>query len=314
MFGLLVSRALIGAGSIVCTITILVLLAQIATPERKGAMMSMNSVVHHAGVIISSALAGILAGWYNWRLPFLLFAGLILMSMLPIAITFDDQKPHARREKADWGKKTGPSLREKSNSKMLRLLPIFAISIYTFFYRGGFRHTLIPLYGKDVFRINVATLGLYISLLGFIALVCTFVFGYLSDRYGRKAVLIPEILFSGISIMVLLLPEELSPFLMACIFGGVGSAMNIIPNILISDIVHPDSLGKTLGINRIFGDSGYFFGPIIVGILLDNFGFRVPLYVIATFSLFVLLVACFSVHNKPPKNCHLKTERAFFHS
>jgi len=293
IFQLIVSRILIGAGLVIVNITIMVVLAQMAGPNSKGAMISMNNVIHSAGGIISPALAGILAGRYNWRLPFLVFAGLILLSMIILAETFTDQRSDYKRPKDVGGMETKSYLRKNFEPGILRLAPVFAISFFVFFYRSSFRHTLIPLYGKDVFHIGVGTLGLYISLAGFVAIFSVFAFGFMSDRYGRKTALIPGMLFSTVAVIALFLPRGLNPLLIACIFTGMGAIINSIPIIVISDLVPPGSFGRIMGINRIFGDSGYFLGPLIVGSLMDQFGFRMPLYMLAGFSVFALIVACF---------------------
>jgi predicted MFS family arabinose efflux permease len=302
IFHLIVSRILIGTGSIICTVTILVVLAQIASPNAKGAMMSMNNVVHGAGGIVSSALVGILTGWYNWRIPFFVIAGLILLSLITMAVAFSEERPNYKNAQELERMETKSSLRRNDRGGILDLGPVFAISLFVFFYRSSFRHTLIPFYGKDVLHVDVVALGFYISLMGCIAMVSIFIFGFLSDRYGRKAVLISGISFSTIAIMVLFLPRELNPLLVACIFVGAGAAINSMPNVLISDAAPPGSLGRMMGINRMFADSGYFLGAIIVGSLLDLFGFRVPLYVVAGLSVFSLALACFFIQNKRIKS------------
>ena len=95
-FELIVSRVLVGFGSILCNITVLVLLSEIAGPDSKGILLSMNNVVHNAGGIVGPALAGVLAGWYHWRLPFGVVAGLILMSVLVIVFFFTDHWQNAK--------------------------------------------------------------------------------------------------------------------------------------------------------------------------------------------------------------------------
>lgn len=299
IFQLIVSRALIGMGSIICTITILVLLAQIASVDSRGVMMSMNNVVHHAGAIVSAALAGILAGWYDWRLPFLFIAGLILISMIMVSVSLTDQRPDRGRERDAGSVDAGFYLQKNFRAEISNLLPVFALSLFVLFYRGSFRHTLIPFYGKDVFHIDVMALGLYISLASFFGMVSLLIFGFVSDHYGRKVALIPGISFSMIAVAALYLPKESNPLLIACALVGAGSTINSMPNVLISDLVPSGSLGRVLGINRVFGDSGYFLGPIVVGSLLDHFGFRMPLFVVAGFSVFALILACFCVHNRP---------------
>ena len=60
IYQLILSRVLIGISSIVCNISILVVLARISGPENKGIMLSMNNVVHYAGAIVSPTITGIL--------------------------------------------------------------------------------------------------------------------------------------------------------------------------------------------------------------------------------------------------------------
>ena len=306
IFHLIVSRVLIGSGSIISVITVSVLLANIAGLERRGAMMSLIHVVNHAGVIVSAALTGILAGWYNWRLPFLVIAGLLLLSAVTVAVLFDNEALVYKGSRTRAGRGPEPFPKKKFKPGFLKLLPVFAISLFVFFYRSGFRHTLIPFYGKDVLHIDVMALGFYISMIGCIAMVSIFIFGFLSDRYGRKVALIPGISFSIISVIAILLPRQLNPLLVACIFVGAGASMNSMPNILISDLVPSGSLGTAIGTNRFFGDSGFFLGPLIVGSLLDHLGFRAPLYVILGFALFALALACFFVHNKPLRELEVR--------
>lgn len=296
---LIVSRVLIGFSSIVCNITILALLAQLADSGSKGTMMSMNNVVHNAGGIISPALAGFLAKWYGWRVSFLAVAGLIVISMAVIAVFFKIRAlpgQHIRKTKPAGA---GLSPYETAKSWFARLAPVFALGFFVFFYRGYFRHTLLPFFGTDVFHIQVDRLGIYFSLTAGIAIVSLLTLGYLSDRLGRKAALLPGIFFSALAALFLLLPQSADPLLVCCIFVGLGAVINSMPNVLISDLVSPDVYGRVMGLNRMFADSGYFVGTIAAGVLLDQFGFKMPLYGIAGYAAVMMVVISFSVFNRP---------------
>ena len=156
---LVVSRILIGASSIVCNIAILVVLAQIAGSENKGAMLSMNNVVHYAGAIVSPAIAGVLTGRYNWRIPFVVFLLIIAFSMILLMFTFKEQGSGNGREQDDPGTVKKALPQRRLQAEIFKLLPVYLIGVFVFFYRGSFQHTLIPFYGKDVFHLSVETLG-----------------------------------------------------------------------------------------------------------------------------------------------------------
>jgi predicted MFS family arabinose efflux permease len=298
-YQLLVSRILIGFGSIVCTITILALLAQLAGSEGKGIMMSMNNVVHSAAGIVSPALAGFLAKWYNWRVSIWATAGLILFSGLILAVFFKLQNipKHKRRNTSQAS--SSNSLYQNAKFWLIRFAPIFVLGFFVFFYRGYFRHTILPFFGKDVFGIEVHTLGLYFSLVAGVSMISLFVLGTLSDRRGRKTVLLPGIFFAAIATIILLLPQPSNPFLMSCVFLGLGAIINSMPNILLSDLAPPNVFGRVMGLNRIFADSGYFSGSIFAGILLDHYGFKIPLYCICGYAAGMMLVTSVFIHNHP---------------
>ena len=299
VFQLVVGRILIGVSSIVCNIAVLVVLAQIAGSKNKGAMLSMNNVVHYAGAIVSPAVAGVLTGRYNWRLPFVVFSMIVAASMLVLVFTFHEQRTAKSSDKNNSGQYT-PKLNATSlKSEVFKLMPVYLVGVFVFFYRGSFQHTLIPFYGKDVFHLSVETLGFYMSLMSIVATVCIFLLGLLSDRYGRKAVLLPATFFSMLAVLVLLLPKGLHPMMLSCILVGVGAVISSMPNILISDLASPGSVGKLMGINRIFADSGYFVGTIVTGMIMDHFGFVIPLFVLVVFALLTILVTIFFINNKP---------------
>ena len=67
------------------------------------------------------------------------------------------------------------------------------------------------------------------------------------------------------------------------------------PNVLISDRVASGSLGRALGVNRIFADFGYFFGSVSVGVLLDQAGFRAPIFVLVGLAFGALLLVATKV-------------------
>ena len=296
-YQLLISRVMIGLSSIICNITLLSLLVQLADPECRGGMISMNNVAHNLGSVFSPALAGFIAKWYGWRISFFVLAAFVLFSMAMVIIFLKEQSvPDQQRRRK--GKHSSNNNSYKNNKFWLRLMPVFAISFFVFFYRGYFRHTLLPFFGKDVFIIEVDTLGLYFSLTGVIATASLFVFGFLSDRIGRKAVLVPGIFLSTVAALSLLLPQAANPLLICCIFIGLGSIINSMPNVLISDLVPSNIFGKIIGLNRIFADSGYFIGTIAVGVLLDQFGFKIPLYCIAGYATAIMIMTAFAIPNR----------------
>jgi MFS family permease len=62
---------------------------------------------------------------------------------------------------------------------------------------------IIALYAKDVLALSGQTRGLYFGLLNLAGLASSPVLGHLSDRFGRKAVLVPNLM--ALSVLTLLM-------------------------------------------------------------------------------------------------------------
>ena len=287
---MVLGRALIGISSIISTVSIVVILAGIAGPARRGAMLSMNNVAHNAGAIVAPVFAGLLARWVHWRLPLFVAAGLIVFGTTVLVMSFrEDGAPEGGAD-AD-GTQGGVGRPARSRREMLlRLAPLFALSLFVFFFRGGFRHTLLPLYGTDVLGIGVDTLGFYLGFTGVIAMLSIFGFGFVADRFGRLWVLVPSLVMVAATGVALFLPPSVNPFLVACLLLGLGAAINSMPNVLLADYVDPAVMGRVLGVNRVFADSGYFLGTVAVGALLDWFGFKVPVLMVSGYALLTLVM------------------------
>ena len=296
---MVLGRALIGTASIISTVSIVVILAGMAGPERRGATLSMINVAHNAGAIVAPVLAGLLARWFQWRLPLFVVAALIIVGTTVLAFSFREDEFPISREAKDVARGDEGRPSRGRREAVLRLAPVFALSLFVFFFRGGFRHTLLPLYGTDVLDIGVDTLGFYLGFTGVVAMLSIFTFGFIADRFGRLWVLVPSLGMSVVAGSALFLPPVVNPFLVACVLLGLGSAINSMPNVLLSDLVPATVFGRVMGLNRIFADSGYFLGTLAAGVLLDQFGFRMPLYGIAGYAAVMMIVISFSVPNRP---------------
>jgi len=147
-------------------------------------------------------------------------------------------------------------------------------------------------------------IGLLTSIYPFFQLLFVVVWGKLSDRYGRKPIIICGLI--GFVIMQLLtgLATSLTMLYIARIFGGIFTS-SVIPvsNAYLSDITSEKRRTKIMAWSGVAISSGVIFGPVIGGFLsqtdihikytigllhLDRFS--VPFLFAALLGLIVLLV------------------------
>lgn len=98
--------------------------------------------------------------------------------------------------------------------------------------------------------------------------------GALSDRLGRKGMIVGGMVLQGRALgALLLLMHGFLWWLGALVLLGPGTALAY-PTLLaaISDVAHPAWRGSVVGVYRLWRDSGYAIGALLAGGLADLFG------------------------------------------
>ncbi len=141
-------------------------------------------------------------------------------------------------------------------------------------------------------------IGFIVGIYSLMQFLFTPVWGSLSDRYGRKPVLVMSLIGSVISYLMLALVFSgvvlsVALLVISRAFAGVFAANLSAAQAVISDITSPEERTKGIGlISAAFG-LGFVFGPAIGGILSQNFGYGFPIYVSAGLSLTATLLCIF---------------------
>lgn len=116
--------------------------------------------------------------------------------------------------------------------------------------------------------------------------------GNLSDRFGRRPLLLLSIFGLGVDFLAQALAPTLAWLFFGRILAGVCGASWVIANAYIADITPPEGRGKAFGMMGAAFGLGFVIGPAIGG-LLGEFGARVPFYVAALISGLNLIYGLF---------------------
>ena len=160
--------------------------------------------------------------------------------------------------------------KEKLNRISLILLSLFVVML-----GYGILLPTLPYYTerlalKDNLDADLVNfhIGLLTSIYPFFQLLFVVVWGKLSDRYGRKPIIICGLI--GFVIMQLLtgLATSLTMLYIARIFGGIFTS-SVIPvsNAYLSDITSEKRRTKIMAWSGVAISSGVIFGPVIGGFL-----------------------------------------------
>ncbi len=142
--------------------------------------------------------------------------------------------------------------------------------------------------------------GILLASYGLTQFVCAPLIGALSDRFGRRPVLLASIFGLGFNFLVTALAPSLWLLLAARLIGGATGASFTVAGAYIADITAPDVRSKSFGIlGSVFG-LGFICGPMLGG-LLGHTSLRLPYFVAACLSLTNWIYGFFVLPESLPK-------------
>ena len=128
------------------------------------------------------------------------------------------------------------------------------------------------------------------------------IWGKLSDRYGRKPMLLRASL--GMSIVMIMIGFATSALQLVLLRLLMGAIAGFIPAavILVASQTPNEESGRALGLLSTGGVAGTLFGPVIGGLLADLVGFRQVFWITGFMLLISFLVSLFLVETSSSEN------------
>jgi MFS transporter, DHA1 family, tetracycline resistance protein len=126
--------------------------------------------------------------------------------------------------------------------------------------------------------------GLLLGSYGFAQFFSAPLLGAISDRYGRRSVLLVSIFGLGLNFLITAVSPWLWLLLLSRLIGGASGASFTVAGAYAADITPREKRSRSFGLlGAIFG-LGFICGPIFGGLLSTN-GLRLPYFAAAGFSL-----------------------------
>jgi DHA1 family tetracycline resistance protein-like MFS transporter len=171
---------------------------------------------------------------------------------------------------------------------IVKLLPILGI---TFIDILGFS-ILIPL--MPYFVKHFGAPDIVVGLLFAVFALCQFVggpfWGNVSDRIGRKRVLIVSQIGATIGWTMLAFSPTIAWVFVARIIEGFSGGNISVTQAYVSDLVEPEKRGRAFGYIGAAFSAGLVFGPLAGGYLVAKYGFSMPFLLAAGLQVVTLIV------------------------
>ncbi len=142
---------------------------------------------------------------------------------------------------------------------------------------------------------NIALLmGLFVSSYAVMQFIFAPILGTLSDKIGRRPVLLISLAGSSMSYLFLAFSTHLGWLFLGRIIAGITGANMAVASAYIVDISTPDDRAKYFGrFNAMFG-LGFIVGPILGG-LLGQYGLKLPFLIAALLTTLNFFIALFAL-------------------
>jgi DHA1 family multidrug resistance protein-like MFS transporter len=173
-----------------------------------------------------------------------------------------------------------------------RYLPLLFAVMFLVMAGFGIIIPVLPFFAEKA-GANPTQLGLLMAVYSFMQLIFAPIWGRLSDRYGRKPILLIGISGLTISFFLFAVSTELWMLFAARILGGLLSSATM-PTAMayVADVTTPENRGKGMGMIGAAVGLGFIFGPAIGGIFSKtslNMPFFIAGFLSFATSLFVFL-------------------------
>jgi MFS family permease len=295
-----VARFIAGAGAAFVVNTGQIVLADITTPAERGRVMAVYQGTFLFAVSVGPLPGGLLAEHFGLAAPFVAYAaaGTVAAALAFFSI------PETRGLRAAADGTSGPAATPAlppfaTQMRLLTGQAGFVLVCLTSFMgavaRTGGLFNVIPILAHDRLALSADRIGIGLAVASVVGLALAYPSGVLVDRYGRKTVIVPATVMSGVSLTIFLFAPTYAWFLAGCVAwsvaAGVGGAA---PASYAADVAPPGMNAAAMSTYRMLSDVGYFLGPVALGLATDLFGAEATLG--ATALLLVAVAALFARH------------------
>jgi len=171
---------------------------------------------------------------------------------------------------------------------MDRRLVILFITIFIDLMGFGIFVPVVPIYAREL-HASEALVGDTGALFSLMMFIFTPFWGTLSDRFGRRPVILIALAISALSYVLFAHAMTLSVLIISRMLTGVGSGNITAAQAYITDITPPEGRAKAMGlIGAAFG-LGFIFGPPLGSFVFDKLGVEWVGYVAAIMCLLNML-------------------------
>jgi MFS family permease len=263
----------------------------LAGPKNRGLAMGINEFAGYFAVALAALATGWVAAQYGLRpQPFYLGVLFVIAGLLLSVLLVRETHHHAKHEAANHP--IGESI-AKPSQKAIFVQTSWRDPNLSSISQAGLVNNLNDGMAWGLFPLVFASAGLSLTQIGWLAAIypavwgaCQLVTGALSDRIGRKGLIVWGMWVQAGGIAIVITSSAFSGFALGAALLGLGTAM-VYPTLLaaIGDVANPAWRASIVGVYRLWRDLGYAIGALLSGLVADLFGVGAAMWLVASLTL-----------------------------
>jgi MFS family permease len=270
-------------------------------PRRRGFALGLNEASGYIAVSAAAAVAGFLAASHGIRpAPYWFAEGLAMCGLL-LSLLTRETTGHVELESAG-------SLPTRSVGALI-LQVSFRDPTMSSACQAGMVNNLNDGMAWALLPLLFASHGLGLGQIGLLAGIYPAVWGagqlgtgWISDHLGRKRLIVAGMLMQSLAIAGFVLFSGFTPWIAAGVVLGAGTAF-VYPTLLavIGDAARTPDRATSVGIYRLWRDSGYAVGAIVAGVIADVAGFPAAIVTVAALTALSGFVVAVRMRETKPR-------------
>jgi len=258
----------------------------LASEDRRAQWIGIVNGGASAGWIVGPILGGLLYDRFGYTVPFAASIGMAVGALLlAVFLIPETYTPSAHVSQLHLAWTHGFQVLFATSTFLLLMFISFGVM-----FAWAFIEPQFMFYVYDDLSWTSSQLGLIMSTFGVACMVGEFALGRLSDRFGRKPVLVLGLALFSAQFVGLVIFREATWIIVSFIIAGLGNAIyDPALSAYILDITPPEHKARIMGIKSTVGSFGNMLGPALV-VLFTPFTGPQTVFLISAGLVFILTV------------------------
>ncbi|GAC57436.1 putative major facilitator superfamily transporter [Gordonia hirsuta DSM 44140 = NBRC 16056] len=271
---LLAFRAAGGIGSTMFSLSAMALLIRLAPPNLRGRASSYFSAGFLIGGLTGPLVGAALVG-AGLRLPFIVYAIALVIATIGVAVLMPTVPPHLDPPPVEGAPPVVETIGFATAVKDRAYRAILVANFAQGWASMGVRIALVPLFVTQALGQSDAWAGIVLAFYAAGNMVAILVSGRLSDRFGRRPVLLPGLTIAAVGTLFLGFTDNLWLAITLTVVAGIGSGLFApADQAALGDVLGARQRGgSALAAYGMASDLGAVVGPLAAGALATAFGF-----------------------------------------